>query len=300
MPLLRRIPRGDDVPRLDNPPMNAKGTERPAYDNDRYWNQRLEKDFSLLGVGHAGVGLAFNRWAYRARRAVLLRTLKQAGISVEGARILELAFGTGFYLDLWREMKAAYVTGFDITEIAVKNAREQFPKEWRFEKGDIGKPLPLKENEGRFDMVTAFDVLFHLVDDAGWSGALDNIARALKPGGHVIIFDKCQGAESSVGHVKRRTLQTYMEALVARGFEVRSVRPLFVLMNSPTDLSGLKKLFFKTCWSLTKLPYKMGKYIGLGEVFGGATGAMLYGPELLLTRLFPRGPSTKILVARKS
>ena len=23
--------------------------ERPAYENDRYWNQRLEKDFSLAG-----------------------------------------------------------------------------------------------------------------------------------------------------------------------------------------------------------------------------------------------------------
>jgi hypothetical protein len=39
-------------------PSQTQDRERPVYENDRYWNQRLEKDFSLAGVGHAGVGLA--------------------------------------------------------------------------------------------------------------------------------------------------------------------------------------------------------------------------------------------------
>ncbi len=279
--------------------------KRPIYENDRYWNQRLEKDFSLSGVGHAGVGLAFNRWAYRVRRAVLLRTLRASGISIQNSRILELGFGTGFYLDLWRSLGAAHVSGFDITDIAVKAARERFPDSgsetagWRFEKADVAQPLALGTSSGGFDLATAFDVLFHLVDDAGWNGALDNIASALKPGGHTVIFDKCQSVENAVGHVRRRTLYTYTEALKARGFDIVSIRPLFVLMNSPTDLSGLGKLAFKTSWSLTKMPYKAGKHIGIGEFLGGAMGASMYFPELLLTRLFPRGPSTKILVARK-
>jgi len=273
--------------------------QRPKYDNDRFWNQRLEKDFSLSGVGHASVGLAFNRWAYRVRRAVLLRTLRASKITIERARILELGFGTGFYLDLWRNRDAAHVTGFDITDIAVKTARERFPADWTFDKADIGQPLPLGASKGTFDLVTAFDVLFHLVDDVGWNGALDNITAALKPGGHTVIFDKCQSTESSMGHVRRRTLETYTTALTLRGFDVVSVKPLFVTMNSPTDLSGLAKLAFKTSWSLTKLPYKIGKHIGLGEVLGGAMGASMYLPELVWTRLLPRGPSTKILVARK-
>ncbi len=277
----------------------SEGRERPVYENDRYWNQRLEKDFSLAGVGHAGVGLAFNRWAYRIRRAVLLRTLRSAGIQIQNAQILELGFGTGFYLDTWHAMGAAHVTGFDITDIAVNAARTRFPGDWNFDKADIAQPLPLGERAGKFDLATAFDVLFHLVDDAGWNGALDNIAAALKPGGHTIIFDKCQSKENAVGHVRRRTLNTYTDALKARGFEIQSVKPLFVLMNSPTDLSGLGKLAFKTSWSLTKLPYKIGKKVGLGEALGGAMGATMYFPEMLLTRLFPRGPSTKILVARK-
>ena len=61
-------------------------------------------------------------------------------------------------------------------------------------------------------------------------------------------------------------------------------------MNSPTDLSGLGKLAFKTSWSLTKLPYKLGKAVGVGEILGGAMGAAMFWPELLLTRLFPKRP----------
>ncbi len=280
-------------------PSDANADKHPKYENDRFWNQRLEKDFSLSGVGHAGVGLSFNRWAYKVRRAVLLRTLRTSNISINQSRILELGFGTGFYLDLWRERGAAHVTGFDITDIAVKSATERFPADWTFSKADIAQPLPLGPAVGSFDLVTAFDVLFHLVDDAGWNGALDNINAALKPGGYTVIFDKCQNVETAGRHVRRRTLQSYTAALSARGFDVLSVRPLFVTMNSPTDLSGLAKLAFKTSWSLTKLPFKIGKHVGLGETLGGAMGASMYWPELFWTRVFPRGPSTKVLVAKK-
>ena len=74
---------------------------------------------------------------------------------------------------------------------------------------------------------------------------------------------------------------------------------IFYFMNSPTNLNGLPKVAFKTAWSLVKWPYKIGRPVGLGDVFGGAAGALLYGPELALSRIFSGGPSTKALVARK-
>jgi len=284
----------------ENKNIQPEPGQKPVYENDRYWTQRLEREFSLAGVGHAGVGLAFNRWAYKIRRKVLLRALTGHHIPIQGARLLELGFGTGFYLDLWRELSVGHVSGFDITEIAVKAARERFADTgWTFEKADIGAPLPLGDKRGTYDLATAFDVLFHLVEDKNWNGALDNIAGALKSGGHAFIFDKYQEVENAISHVRRRTLGMYREALAARGFEVADVRPIFFLMNSPTDLSGISKFAFKTSWSLTKLPYKLGKHIGLGEIFGGAMGAGLYFPELALNSSFKGGPSTKLLVARK-
>ena len=202
--------------------------QKPAYEPGRYWNERLRKDFSLAGAGHTGVGLSFNRWAYRVRRRVLRRVLREQGLAVRGARVLELGFGTGFYLDLWREEGVAHVAGFDIASVAVQAARERWPLVgWRLEEADIGKPLPLGDSAGTFDLATAFDVLFHLVDDAAWNGALDNLAAGLKPGGHAVVFDKFQRAESAVSHVKRRTLAAYCEALAARGLEVAAVVATF-------------------------------------------------------------------------
>src|SRR5947209_85787 len=132
---------------------------KPVYENDRYWSERLEREFTLAGVGHAGVGLAFNRWAYRIRRRVLLRTLSEFKIEVSGARLLELGFGTGFYLDLWRALKVQEVCGFDITEIAVKAAQERFgageTAVWRFAKADIGAPLDFGAARGKCDLATA-------------------------------------------------------------------------------------------------------------------------------------------------
>jgi SAM-dependent methyltransferase len=274
-------------------------SEKPVYENDRYWTQRLEREFTLAGVGHAGVGLAFNRWAYRVRRTVLQRALRDFNINVRGGRLLELGFGTGFYLDLWTELGVGHVSGFDITEIAVNAARERYNKQWSFQKADIGAPLPLGDSAGKCDLATAFDVLFHLVEDQNWNGALDNIAAAVKPGGHAIIFDKYQSVENAISHVRRRTLDAYREALTKRGFEIVAVRPIFFLMNSPTDLQGFSKFVFKTSWSLTKLPYKLLKHVGLGEVAGNVMGALLYLPELMLSKIFSSGPSTKVLIARK-
>lgn len=272
-----------------------------AYDPARYWNERLGRDFSLAGAGHAGAGLAFNRWAYKVRRKVLLRALREERLCVAGARILELGFGTGFYVELWRASGAAAVTGFDIADVAVQAARARYAAlGWRFERADVGTPLELGEERGQHDLATAFDVLFHLVDDRSWQGALDNLAAALKPGGCALITDKFQKKESGARHVRRRTFQQYREALAARDLSIRSVRPVFIFMNSPTDTSALSKVFWKGCWSLVKLPYRVGRALGLGDLLGGAAGAALYLPELALGRILRTGPSTKLLVAQKT
>lgn len=239
---------------------------RPVYQNNRYWTERLEREFTLAGVGRAGVGLAFNTWAYAVRRRVLLHTLAEHKIAVNDARLLELGFGTGFYVDLWREQSVQHVTGFDVTEIAVNAARERFAQSgWRFEQADIGAPLPLQDAQGRCDIATAFDVLFHLVEDGNWNSALDNLAGAVRPGGHVLIFDKYQPVENKIGHMRRRTLEAYNETLEKRGFEIVCVRPIFFLMKSPADLRGFAKLLFNTNWWLVKDAVQLGKHIGWGS-----------------------------------
>ncbi|MCW8133136.1 MAG: class I SAM-dependent methyltransferase [Planctomycetota bacterium] len=281
-------------------PSPSEEITQADYSPQDFWNGRLDKNFTLSGVGHTNVGLAFNRWAYAVRKRVLLRNLRAHGVPIGGARILELAFGTGYYLDLWRALGAKHVTGFDIAFVAARAATERFKDlGWRFLQGDIGKPLDLQEARGACDLATAFDVLFHVVDESAWNAALDNLTAALKPGGHLAVFDKFQRVESAGSHVRRRTFETYEAALKARGYEIVGVRPIFFFMNSPTDLEGLSGIFFRLGWSLAKLPYRVGKLVGLGEVFGWLSGAALYLPELFFGLACSNGPGTKLLLARK-
>src|SRR2546428_13958188 len=69
-----------------------------------YWESRLGDEPGLAGVGYLGLGRPFNEWAYRVRRRVYLRTLRQLGITVRDAELFEIGAGTGYFTRLWRQL----------------------------------------------------------------------------------------------------------------------------------------------------------------------------------------------------
>ena len=56
---------------------------------------------------------------------------------------------------------------------------------------DIGAPLApcFVEELGRFQAISAYDVLFHIVDDARYERAIQNISALLSPGGVFFFSD---------------------------------------------------------------------------------------------------------------
>ncbi len=119
--------------------MGARDVEKAdspsTFEPERYWSERLEQTYSLAGVGWLGLGEPFNRWMYAVRRRVFRRTIR-ASVDLEGARVLDVGSGTGFYVGLWRELGVADITGSDLTGVAVERLRYLFP-EVRFEQLDI-------------------------------------------------------------------------------------------------------------------------------------------------------------------
>ncbi len=85
--------------------------------------------------------------------------------------MLDVGSGTGFYVGLWREAGAASIRGSDVSPTAVARLRTRaFPaiRIDRFDLSGAAEDLP----DGPFDLVSAFDVLFHLIDDAAYGRAL--------------------------------------------------------------------------------------------------------------------------------
>jgi SAM-dependent methyltransferase len=258
---------------------------------DQYWEQRLGRDFSLGGVGHFGLGRAFNEWAYRVRRAAVRRTLLRHGIRADRSDILEAGFGTGYFVELWLELDARSILGLDITQRAVDAFSARFPRH-RFLRQDIAAPNCPRF--GAFDIVTAFDVLFHLLDEADFRRAIANLCRQLKPGGYLLVTDIFSTSIALRGPTQHsRPLPAYRELLRAQGVKVAEVRPIFFTMSSPVDVSGPRaREASRAFWRGLSLVLEKA------PVAGHILGPLCYLIDRTLQRTSLRGPSVKLLVAR--
>jgi len=263
------------------------------FDNRRYWESRLREHYSLAGVGYLRLGRRYNEWMYRIRGEVFDRVVAGMGDGKWGLgkQVLDVGAGTGFYVDRWLRL-GAQVTGLDLTDVAVVELTRCFPAA-RFVRADIGGPLgeiPLAS--GVFDAVSAFDVLFHIVDDAAYARAFHNIAALLKPRGWFLWSDNfLRHPTERVTHQVSRSLEESTHAVEAAGFEVLDRVPMFVLMNYPADTTSR---LARWAWTAMVAP------AALGEPVGWTLGAALYQLERALVRVKRESPSTELMVCRLS
>jgi len=128
-------------------------------------------------------------------------------------RIIDCGCGTGFNLRLLQPYGRVF--GFDITEAGVARTRARGLPVAR---ADVQR-IPFADNT--FDLATSFDVLQTVPDDRL---ALREMARLLKPGGHVLLnvtaLDWLRGDHSEVWHEQRRyTIERGASLLEAAGLE---------------------------------------------------------------------------------
>lgn len=109
--------------------------------------------------------------------------------------------------------------------------------------------LPVRSRSA--DLVVAFDILEHIVDD---KGAAAEIFRVLRPGGRLQIAVPADprlwsGHDEAVGHVRRYTRGTLTDLLLGAGFTVESMsswnvllRPVVAMRRSGSTESDLTPL----------------------------------------------------------
>ncbi|GAB3488223.1 class I SAM-dependent methyltransferase [Nocardiopsis coralliicola] len=259
-----------------------------GFDSRSYWDKRLKRNWTLHGVGMLRLAHNYNIWLYRVRDRVFRRTVRAARIDVPRSDVLDIGPGTGFYVERWRGMGARSVSGVDIADSAVAQLREKFP-DVTFERADISDGAPFAD--GAFGAVSAFDVLFHIVDDDRYEAALAEVARVLAPDGR-FVFSENFVPERRVGrkHYLSRSREE-IEALLHRaGLEIVRRKPMFVLMSPPVASSS------KFLWGLwSKWVQPQAKR----ELRGKWVGAAQYPFELVLTTVLRKSPVMEIVVCRK-
>lgn len=259
-------------------------------DAEVYWEQRLRRHFSLAGVGFLRLGPRFNAWMYRIRGEVFDRAAAALPMAWSDASVLDIGAGTGFYVDRWHRLGAGRVTGADLTSVVVERLAARWPGD-RFLQLDIGAPV-VPDGLGPFDAISAFDVLFHIVEDDAYAMALQNIAGLLKPGGWFLWSDNfLHHGTQRLGHQVSRPLAVTERLLTAAGFEIVARRPMFVLMNYPADT---RSPLPRWAWTAMVVPAL------LSDRLGGLLGALLAPLERRLVAWKRESPSTELMLCRKA
>lgn len=226
-------------------------------DAELYWEKRLSDRFDLTGAGYSSIGPDYNAHLYRARLRALERALSHIDRSINGARILEIGCGTGFYTEYCARKGVEEYIGLDITSVSVDNLRGEYPQ-FTFIQGDATKRVA--ELQTKFDVVLAADVLFHIVENESFLAAMRNIAGWLQSGGLLILSDILPPRPlHPAPHCFHRSLGIYERVLAENGLNIAWIEPIFAILHPPALVHEASlawrayALAWKYGWRLAKL-----------------------------------------------
>jgi SAM-dependent methyltransferase len=267
--------------------MKSGSPAAAEFDPLAYWEQRLHRDYGPSGVGCLGLSESYNRWLSRVRAAVVRRALASASSEWRGRHVLDIGSGTGFWIEQWRRLGVDSVMGSDFTTGSVTRLRKRWGQ-MAIHRIDItAHEVPVAE---QFDALSAFDVLFHIVDDAAYARAWWNVASLLRPGGLFVFTENfLRNEPERRQHLVSRTLRDIERHASDTGFEILARRPVFILMNRPIDSTSPTLLWW---WR------KLERFVS-HELAGSVAGAGLYPIDVLLTSVLPQGPSTELMICRR-
>jgi SAM-dependent methyltransferase len=259
-----------------------------TFDAKSYWDSRHGRNYGPESVGYAGLGVPYNNWLYRVCEHVVRRHLHDQKIDVRNKDVLDIGSGTGFYVRLWEQLGARSVIGSDFSPFAVAALREKFPRIRFFDLDITAKDTP--SNLGTFHVVSAFAILYHVVDDAAYERAISNIRSLVRPDGYFIFSENLTNVRDSLPHCVSRTEAEIRSLLIRNGFEPILRAPIFFMMNNPLKSSNPMLAFN---WRVIQgVCYRRPR-------LGGLLGAALYPFELTCLRFLRTGPSTELIICHR-
>lgn len=287
--------------RIPDPPGSLTIPEQATYEPSEYWTARVARAGKAAVVGHREMPLAYNRIAYRCR----LRAFEAAVGSCPSwpeVSAFVAGFGPGFYLDYLHSQGVGEVWGVDLTEAAVEHASERFPG-YRLFQHDITEPLEVEE-PGSFELVTAIDVLFHILEDKGWRMALEQLGSLLRPGGVLVLTDKfpSEGTRETSPTVRWRSMALYEEVLAGQGLSPVRTIPVFLWMDEPVTFGAHPWLgvLSRLQWGALKAAARaLQPWPRMRAALFRAVASLQYPIERASLALLTRTPNLEMLVARK-
>lgn len=268
--------------------MTAEFSEKEYWDL-RYRARGLERVGVSSGTRGIGGGGRLNQYLYLLREEALVRVLESNAVDLSRTRVLDVGCGSGYWTSFFARHGALEYTGVDVSQVAIEALRLEFP-DLTFHTADLGGSV--FPAAGPFDLVNAFDVLYHIVDDDKFRAALKNLEQVTEAGGYLVITDYLDDRQPvSAQHVNHRSLERYRECLSLAGYEIVSIRPVFYLLGRNV---GIWSKDINHSWFMN--------YLLAPFYFRGWLSGILYHLDRKwISSVDDQDPraKTKILVARK-
>lgn len=268
----------------------------PAYRPMEHWSA-LHAEESLRAVGQSGYPTTFNAWLYHIGRRNVRAFLARHGLdALEGWRVFDAGVGTGYWMGLWLELGASAVDGCDLVPAAVDRLRARFP-ESRLIAGDLSDPASIPAF-GSYDLVSAMNVLLHIVDESRFDAAAANLALAVAPGGWLLLAEPALARETlnrvptaSASSIAR-PIRRYVEAL-APMLALVAVGPSTVVGANPIEVRDPRYRLYDLLW------HAAGGAARRGPRWAAASGRGLAALDRL-AMLTGAAPSGKLLLFRRN
>lgn len=217
------------------------------FDDKNYWKQRHARVNTLKASGLKSVGVTANHYIYRMlseQYEKLLKKLKMHAVET----ILDCGYGDGYFLDFFQKhYPDKKLTGVDISD-AARDKITSTPKK-QLHVGDL-TAFNLKK---KFDLVHCFDVLYHILDEADYRDALENLAEHSKK--YVVLHEKFvrRTPRFSSAHVRFRRREFTNQVLNSKGFYLHA--------ETHTHFMGVRFFTYQLNKIIPGFLYKVDKFI---------------------------------------
>ncbi len=269
------------------------------YDPKTYWEHRLSERLDITTVGHKGLGYVYNGWLYKARFRAMRRAIRKLNISISGRSLIDIGVGSGAWIPFWETLRPTKIVGLDITSASVSVLRVRYPH-MDFCQGDICSQTGIILKK-KFNIVTAFDILFHITDDDCFSNAISNLSKLIESDGWLILSDSfCNNSWGPFYHEYHRSYDAYLEAFNSVGLKPIHVEPIFFAMTTNISIPDsrydtyLSRFAETTLRLVSRLSQRQST-----EWMNYPIGYGLYLLDGMFNKIRSKGPSLNILFARK-
>ena len=202
------------------------------FDASTYWQERLGESPSLSTTGTRPFGEDYQRYLYRLKEVALRRLLRPCRDRLVGGCVLNVGCGWGHFEPFFANLGADRVTGVDFVESAITTLQARRPQ-FEYLTVDMTQPLPASLANRSFDVVTAMDVLYHIVDEDAFRVAVNNLCSLCRPGGLLIWTDAPHRPhDPEHPHCRYRAWSAYQDLFADHGLEFRSSAPMYGLFDA--------------------------------------------------------------------